>query len=71
MIGSPPASELKSLALTEYESTALLDICLTAEIEYDAIKERALERVSAVCRESVCAEQGASASRFIGSVCAV
>lgn len=41
----------KPIYLTEEEAMALLDICLLSTAEDDPIKEKAVKRVSSVCRE--------------------
>jgi len=41
----------KPLHLTQDEALALLDICLLTKVEDDPVREKAVEALSAVCRE--------------------
>ena len=43
----------RPLYLTKEEALALLDVCLLSSVEDDPIKERAVIRLSSVCREFI------------------
>lgn len=52
----------KALYLTEEEAMALLDLCVSAKVEYDEVKEQAVGRLSDMCRNFLRAQQEAATS---------
>jgi hypothetical protein len=55
-LGSLP----KALYLTEEEAMALLDLCVSAKVEFDDVKEQAVGRLSDMCRNFLRAQQEAA-----------
>ena len=51
----------KALYLTEEEAMALLDLCVTAKVEYDDVKEQAVGRLTDMCRNFIRAQQRTTA----------